>query len=271
MIDLGGTCQVAVDVRSTAGALVDPSAAVLTITLPDGTTATPTVPLPSAVAGKLRVDYMPVQAGRHAWRMVTTGPATSYGDVFDVSPLLSGGITSLADAKAHLNIAPSDMSQDVQLRQFIGATTRSVEQIRGEAIVRRTVVDRYTFWSPRRDFTLYTAPVLSVASISRVDLTLSWLPGGFDLDAELALLTALPGTQDLWGRVKFVYDAGYLVIPEAFHLAALMILKHLWETKRGAQGGVQLGGEVVGSVYGPGFAVPKRALELLGGSLPGVA
>lgn len=272
MTDLGGTHQIAVDVRSNAGAPIDPATAVLTITQPDGTTVTPAVPLPSLVTGQLRVDFTPTQAGRHAWRMVSTGPATSYGDVFDVNPLLPGGITSLADTKAHLNINASDTSQDVQLRRFIGATTRAVEKIRGEAVIRRTVVERYAFHAPRREYILSTLPVLALASVERVDQTMSWSPDGFDLDPEAGELVALPGTQYLWGRVKFTYDAGYLVIPEAFHLAALIIVKHLWETKRGAGGGQRFGGaDMDPPDYGPGFAVPNRALELLGGSLPGVA
>ena len=147
MVDLGAQYTVAVDVRDAAGALVDPGAAVLTITLPDGTITSPIVTLPAAVPGELRVDYLPVQVGRHAWRMVTTSPATSYGDVFDVDPYLSGGITSLAETKAHLNIKASDTSNDVKLRRFIGATTRTVEKLRGEAIVRRTVVERFTLTS----------------------------------------------------------------------------------------------------------------------------
>ena len=271
MTDLGGTYQIAVDVRSTAGDLVDPEAATLTITQPDGTTAAPTVSLPSDVAGQLRVDYTPAQAGRHAWRMVTTDPATSYGDVFDVNPLLPGGIVSLAETKAHLNMRPIDTSLDAQLRRFIGATTRAVEEVLGKAVVRRTVVDRHTFTAGAREFTLSTVPVLTLTALDRLDQDASWSPDGFDVDAESGTITALPGTRVLRGRVRITYDAGELIIPEAYRLASLIIVKHLWETKRGVQGGVQLGGEMEPADYGPGFAIPNRAAELLGASLPGVA
>jgi hypothetical protein len=270
MIDLGGTFQVAVDVRSTAGALVDPGSAALTITLPDGTTATPTVALPSTIPGQLRVDYTPVQAGRHAWRMVTTGPATSYGDVFDVSPSLPGGIASMADTKAHLNILPTNTANDDELRIFIAATTRAVEKIRGEAIARRTVVERHTFTALTSQYTLSTAPVLSVALIERLDQPGTWSPSDYDLDPDSGTLTCLSTGQPLRGMVRFTYDAGYVVVPWNFQLAAMIITKHLWETQRGRQGVVPPGSELEPS-FGPGFAVPNRALELLGGSLPGVA
>lgn len=271
MTDLGGTYQIAVDVRSTAGVLADPSAATLTITQPDGTAATPTVSLPSDVAGQLRVDFTPAQAGRHAWRMVTTGPATSYGDVFDVNPLLPGGIVSLAETKAHLNISASDVSQDAKLRRFIASTTRVVEEIRSEAITRRTVVERRTFSSPVRSVVLSTVPVLTLTAIESLDQNLTWLTAGFDLDGRMGAIAALPGTPLLSGFVRFTYEAGYMVVPEAFQLASLIIVKHLWETQRGAGGAVRYGGEMERPDYGPGFAIPNRALELLGGSLPGVA
>ena len=269
MVDLGAQYTVAVDVRDAAGALVDPGAAVLTITLPDGTITSPIVTLPAAVPGELRVDYLPVQVGRHAWRMVTTSPATSYGDVFDVDPYLSGGITSLAETKAHLNIKASDTSNDVKLRRFIGATTRTVEKLRGEAIVRRTVVERFTLTSPVRKVVLSTVPVLTLTSIESLDRTGTWSMSGFDLDAQMGAVTVLPGTRMLAGFMRFTYDAGYVIVPEAFRLASLIIIAHLWETQRGRQG-VVVGGEMEPG-YGPGFAVPNRALELLGGSLPGVA
>jgi hypothetical protein len=273
MIDLGGTYQIAVDVRSTAGALVDPTGATLTITLPDGTTTTPTVTLPSAVPGQLRVTYTPVQAGRHAWRMVTTGPVTSYGDVFDVSPLLPGAIASMADTKAHLNMNPATTTDDDELRIFIASATAAVERELGRAVVRRTVVERHTFPYPARQYTLSTVPLLTLSLVERLDKAGTWSPTDFDPDPDTGTLTCLPATASLQGLVRFTYDAGLAIVPWNYQLAEMIITKHLWETQRGAQGGVVLGGEMepAGYGYGPGFAIPNRARELLGTTLPGVA
>jgi hypothetical protein len=53
-------------------------------------------------------------------------------------------------------------------------------------------------------------------------------------------------------------------------LASKIIIQHLWETQRGTMG-VQLGGDSDNYVAGRGFAIPRRAIELLGPQLPGVA
>jgi hypothetical protein len=70
--------------------------------------------------------------------------------------------------------------------------------------------------------------------------------------------------------VDFTYQAGEVVIPDDYRLAALIIIEHLWETQRGTMG-VQLGGDSEGYSPGRGFAIPRRALELLDTQLPGVA
>ena len=57
MADLGDTLPFRADLYDgDGGALVAAQTVVLTITLPDGTTATPVVPLPAAT-GKYAVDY----------------------------------------------------------------------------------------------------------------------------------------------------------------------------------------------------------------------
>jgi hypothetical protein len=268
MIDLGSTVQLAVDVVTAGGVLVDPSAATLTVTLPDGTTANPVVPQPSVVAGQLRVSYAPLAVGHYSWQMVTTGPGTAYGDVFNVAPSASPAIMSLADAKQHLNITGSQ--DDDELRFFMAATTHAVERVRGEAIARRTVTERVEFTSPWPWFVLTTTPVLAVSSLVRLDSTQSWQPSDFDIDLRRGKLTVLPSGLPVLGQVLITYDAGYAVIPPNFQLAADIILKHMWETQRGTMG-VQMGGDDYAPSPGSGYAVPNRAVDLLGGHVGGVA
>lgn len=269
MTDLGAVVTVAVDVRSAAGTLTDPSTATLTVTLPDGTTVTPAVTLPSAVAGQLRVDYATVQAGRHSWRMVTTGPITAYVDVFDVREALPPGIVSLKAAKDQLNIDPSATKDDEEIRGYIASSTRAVEIVRGEVVARRTFTDRS--WVSGTQTLLNRTPVIALVSVAAVDGSTSWSvsPSVLDVDPDSGMVTVLSGPP-LRGFLKWVYQAGYVIVPDAFQLAALIIIQHLWETQRG-QMGVQLGGE--GEVYIPGlgFAIPRRAVELLGSTLPGLA
>lgn len=270
MIDLGAVQQMAVDVRDASGVLVDPSSATLTLTLPDGSTLTPAVPLPSTTPGKLRVDYVTTQVGRHAWRMVTANPTTAYSDVFDVRPAFPGGIVSLADARAQLNMGVTESSDDDELRGFIGASTRAVERSLGKVVVRRSFTDRFTVSGAAPSLLLRNVPVLSLTSVVSADGGTSWDVGSLQVDGEIGLVTVSSGPA-FTGMLDVAYQAGYVVIPENYRLASLIILQHLWETQRGAMG-VQLGGgDVDMALASRGFAIPRRALELLDTQLPGVA
>lgn len=268
MIDLGGVYQVAVDVADASGTLVNPGSATLTITLPDGSTVSPAVPTPTTV-GKVRVDYVTVQAGRHVWRLVTSSPTTAYADVFDVQPALPVGIVSLADARAQLNFGTSETADDDELRGFIGAATGAVERALGRSVVRRSFVDRFTVsgWAPA--LLLRHVPVLSLTSVASVDASTTWNIGDLQVDSETGLVTVASGGA-FTGSLDAVYQAGLPVVPEDYRLAGLIIIQHLWETQRGTMG-VQLGGDNEPYMPGRGFAIPRRALELLDPPLPGVA
>lgn len=271
MIDLGSVYQVAVDVRNSAGVLADPGSATLTVTLPDGTTVTPAVTLPPSSTGQLRVDYVTTQVGRHAWRMVTTAPATGYSDVFDVRPAVPTGIVSLADARAQLNMGPAETSDDDELRVFIGAATGAVERALGRVVVRRSVTDRFTISGSATELLLRRVPVLSLTSVVSTDGATTWDTGSLTVDDETGLVSVVSGPA-FTGCVDVTYQAGYVVIPDNYRLAGQIIVQHLWETQRGTTGGVQLGGgDVDMALASRGFAIPRRALELLDTQLPGVA
>jgi hypothetical protein len=269
VIDLGAVQQVAVDVRDASGVLVDPSSATLTLTLPDGSTLTPAVPLPSATAGKLRVDYVTTQVGRHAWRMVTSNPTTAYSDVFDVRPAVPVGIVSLADARAQLNMGATETSDDDELRGFIGAATGAVERALGRIVVRRSFTDRFEVGGTVTELLLRNVPVLSLTSAVSADGATTWSAANLRVNTETGLVTVLSGPA-FTGTVDVTYQAGEVVVPEDYQLAGKIILQHLWETQRGTMG-VQLGGDNEPYMPGRGFAIPRRALELLDPPLPGVA
>jgi hypothetical protein len=260
--------QVAVDVADASGAPADPASATLTITLPDGTTVSPAVPAPTAT-GRVRVDYVTAQAGRHVWRLVTSGPTTAYADVFDVQPAIPVGIVSLADARAQLNMGATETGDDDELRGFIGAATGAVERALGRRVVRRSFTDRFEVGGATAELLLRNVPVLSLTSAVSADGATTWSTANLRVDGETGLVTVVSGAA-LTGTVDVTYQAGDTVIREDYRLAALIIVQHLWETQRGTMG-VQLGGDSEPYVAGRGFAIPRRALELLDTQLPGVA
>ncbi|WP_432169057.1 head-tail connector protein [Streptomyces sp. 1222.5] len=181
-------------------------------------------------------------------------------------------IVTLAAAKAQLNIPAAETSADVELQTYIDAAVSAVETQLGQVVEPRTVLDQLDFHSSVTQFVLRSAPVISLTSIVRLDGTQSWVVSApvMRVDGASGAVTVLSGPP-VRGSVLVTYQAGYTAVPANFRLAALIIIQHLWETQRGTMG-VQLGGDDGGSwMAGRGFAIPRRAQELLGPQLPGVA
>jgi hypothetical protein len=274
LIDLGDVFQVAVAIRDDAGELTDPATATLTITLPDLTPVTPAVPLPPAETGILRIDYQTVQAGRHPWRLTTTGPVTAHADMFDVRDALPPLLFSLQDAKEHLNIAPGITTHDEEVRRFLEAVTEVVEHNPewgvGPVAV-RTYTDRVHDYATRA-LVLRHRPVLAITSVTAV------LDGGTDYDPleldvdEQAGVVIRKGAAGLWftgGPWDVVYSAGRRQVSSAITHAGRIILQHLWATQRGRESrrppSASSGDGVEARAAGLTFSVPRRAIELLGG------
>ncbi|UNZ20623.1 hypothetical protein [Streptomyces sp. 891-h] len=176
-------------------------------------------------------------------------------------------IVTLDAAKEQLNIATSDSSQDVELQRYVDAVTTPVERHLGEVVDQRQLTDELRL-SGATSFMLSGTPVISLDAVATVDGTQIWAVADMHVDSASGEVTVLSGPA-VTGLVAVTYTAGYATVPEDYQLAALIIVQHLWETQRGAMG-VSVGGEGE-PVFGLGFALPRRALELLGTPLPGVA
>jgi hypothetical protein len=269
--DLGDTVRIAATCRDVAGVPANASTVTLTVTLPDGTTATPAVTNPPAVAGVYSVDYVPTIAGLYRWRYTTTSPAWAETGSFDVDEPLPPGIVSLGDVKRHLNKSADDTSDDEELREFIEAATAVIEEHRAETVVRRTVVEDMQV-SCALVVQLSMSPVQSLTSVATVDGATTWDVADLHVNPH-GVVTVLSGPP-LQGLVRFIVVAGYTVIPANYTLAAKIIVGHLWETQQqpglGPQGPFGADNQFI-SPTGRGFAIPNRAVELLGRRPPLVA
>jgi hypothetical protein len=176
----------------------------------------------------------------------------------------------LDDAKAQLNITSVDAARDAQLQRFVDSATRPVERALGRVVDQRSITDEVMFVGAVTSVLLRGAPVIAVTGIEAVDGSTTWStdPTVVHVNGESGRLTLLSGPP-LTGLVSITYTAGYAVVPAEVELAALIIIQHLWETKRGTMR-VSLGGDDE-PIVPAGYAIPNRALELLGTSLPGVA
>ena len=261
--DLGDTVRLTAECRDAGGTLTNATAAVLTITLPDGTTTTPAVTNPPAVTGQYTLDYVPVQAGRHTVRWVFTAPGSAYTDVFDVRESAPPMLFSLASAKSKLDIPATSTGDDEELREFIEATTAAVEFFVGP-VARRTV--QQVVQGDRQAWVLHTTPVLTVSAITPLQ---SWQQAidvsALDVDTHTGILRR---TDWLWffsGDYRVTYSAGRAIVPPNVSLAAKLILQHLWRTNFGAARGVSSSDDFLATEQVPGFgyAIPNRALQLL--------
>src|SRR6266508_4521861 len=254
--DLSDSIPIAIDVKDAAGALANATTVVLTITLPDGTTSTPTVANPPAVTGQYRYTHTATMEGRHTWRFVTTNPNTAYQDVFEIREAATPALLSLADAKAHLNITGT--SSDDELREYLEGITKVVEDYVGP-IVRRTYTRRVRggvckIALPHTQVTDITAVTLvsdGSSPLTLTDLTVDTPSGMFGLKT---------GGYLPYGELDVTYKVGRSYVQPNWTLAAKMILKHAWETQLGNLPSIQ-GDEVI--IPGAGYLVPYRAMALL--------
>lgn len=256
--DIADSVPIAWDVKDAAGVLTTASTVLLTITLPDGTTATPSVPAPSS-AGQYRVTYVPTVEGRYSWRAVTTVPNTAYQDVFEVREPLSPSLLSLADAKAHLNITST--THDDDLREYLEAATAIVEDHVGP-IVKRTYTRRIS--GHRRHIPLPHTQVTAITALTLVsDGTSPYNLSDLSVNATTGVVTFKNYGWFPYGDMDITYTVGRSFVNANWTLAAKIILKHNWETQLGNLPSIQ--GDNPGYVVsGNGYLVPFRALSLLG-------
>jgi hypothetical protein len=273
MLDLGDTLTFSAQLfDKPGGSLVNATSVVLTITLPPdpvtgiSTTVTPAVTNPPAVAGQYSYAYVTTtQYGRYVGRWVFTmalGQTSAYVETFDVQPTDPGFIVSLSAAKDFLLIPASETKNDDQIRDWLGAITRVVEDRIG-VVVPRTVTDKLVGDYYCSIIRLRKTPVLAITSIVP-----SFTYGRSYSSAQVQVtdegrMTQVNGYPFTLGPWTVVYLVGRSSIPPNVSQAAKIILSQLWDTRRGAGSSAAFRGGNDDSVTLYGYAVPNRALELL--------
>lgn len=267
MFDVGDSVPLAVEIRDASGALTSGTGVAIAVTLPDGTAgAAPAISNPST--GRYEAAFPAAVAGRHVVRWTSTSPLTAYTDMFDVRSTAPPAIVSLLDAKKALNKSLTDTTDDEELRTYIEAATAACERYRNEVIVRRTIVEKRRV----RDVPLYLGqvPAISLTSIARIDGTQSWSTTDLDLDSTSGAVRVKTGPL-LSGEVVIIYVAGYQEVPANFSLAALIVIRNLWDLQRQAGIGPNPFGGTEQAFVPPEVLIPPRAAQLLGSGRPLIA
>lgn len=278
-LDLGGVAVLAFTALDTDGNPAAPSAITLTITLPDGSTASPTPQLVSPVStGIYHAFYQTTQPGRHTYRWLATGtpgPGVGVGadaDSFDVMPSLAGTVLSLDDLLQTLKLSATDTELLSEARGYNAAVTYVLEKVCGPIVVQQ-VTERYLESGEAEIIMLRRVPVFQpvtqphpIISITPVlAYGLTWDLSLLTVDTATGTLRHITGLPFWNGPYDITYTCGRPVIPANILLAARIILRHLWAIERGGSGANSQGfaADDVTMLYG--YAIPNRALEILEG------
>ncbi len=265
--DLGDAYPAALDVFDANGVLTNAATVVLTISLPDGTSVTPTVPAPS-VTGQYRVTYLPPLSGRYSVRWLTTNPNTGYTDAFDVAEQVPEQIIPLAEMKKLLGIDATDFTDDIAIRDMLASVTQALEDYKN------TITERYELgilgWLGGPRLRLLNTPVISLSTlIAESPGTTVWNTANMYAEPDTGIVTVLSGPA-VSGRVIATYTAGFQVIPRRYIEAGKTLFQHLWEARRGP-GGVSgiIGAEELGD-YRHFTGMPRKVTEMMGPPFPAV-
>jgi len=253
VFDVGDPIPLSVEIRDAAGALANATDVVLTVTLPDNSTAAPVVTNTSA--GIYTATYTAAQAGRHSVRWVATGVnASAFTDAFDVDAG-SSGIVSLAEVKDHLNITGT--SQDEELRLFIDAATDFIEHKVGP-VVRRTITSTVT---PAGGGLWLQPPVISLTTAAPANgYSGTYDVAGMFTDLDMGRVHYGSYGSTFAHPVTVTYVAGRVIVPAGIRDAALEYVRWRYASQRGATPLPLPGG---GFVMSEPTTVPNRVMQAL--------
>lgn len=249
--ELGDRITLTAIVKDDTGALSDATMAI-TATKPDGTAASPPAPT-HVTTGTYTSAVTTDQSGvwPYTWSASGTQVAVESGQ-FEVRAL-QVYVVSLEELKRQLN--RTDNSDDQELRTYLASATRYVESRLGGPVSVQTFTERHFIDSdiiiPRK------RPLVSVTSVTP-DFGGALATTAYVVDTELNRI------QFYWGIAGWstiVYKAGFAFPSENARLSGMMVAQHLWDTQNGFAGRRNTD-ELVQT--GLGFAVPRRAEELLG-------
>ena len=183
--------------------------------------------------------------------------------VFDVEATADIAIVSLSDVKTQLG--KRDTTNDDELRSYLLSASENIEAMCGPCAV-RAFTERVT-GRGRTAVWLSNTPVVSLTSLAPV---YTWVtPLAVDdvtLDPDTGKITRVNRWCPFFGDYDVAYTAGRAVVPASMRLACMIIVQHLWDTRRGNIGSRGPAADETVTLPGWGYAIPNRAAELIGGN-----
>jgi hypothetical protein len=276
--DLGDKVYLTWNTVDSSGNAVNPGTVALNITLPDGTTSS--VSTATSTTGTYTASFLPTLVGRHilAWSATGSYPQ-AYSDIFEVRDINDIGIVGYDEVLEFLNI-PAASANENEVRRFIDASTDLAETYVGQVLGRRTYADE--LYDGGTEFIRIRNPkAISITSVYENGALVS--SSNYVLDYTGQRLYRI-GSGTLYAtnsygywtqgmnNIKITYVAGYVNPPMSAKQGVLEIIRHLWQTQRGAinvMSRTNSGDELYST---PTYSLPRRAMELLDPtSFPGMA
>lgn len=250
--DVGDLVKLSTVLKDTSGVVNNAATMTLAVTKPDATTTSPSV-TNTGSGGVYTANVTIDQAG--TWTYVWTAS----GAVVAVEPgqftvrTQTVYVISMEEFKAQ--IRRTDDADDPALRTYLASATRYVESRVGPVSVQtfteRHFVTGYTLIPRRR-------PLVSITSITP-DFGTVLDSTAYTADTDLNQIVFYWGIWPTWHTL--VYKAGWAQLPENAKLAGSMVAQHLWDVQNGFAGR-RPNDDLIQTGFG--FAVPRRAEELLG-------
>ena len=233
-IDVNGTYRSTFKVYDDLGVLVAPSTKVLTVTLPDQTTVTPSIT--TVVPGSYYGDYVIAQEGLHKFVWTSTGPVTSKTDYENA--WLYRSVVGLNEMREYLS--QETTTQDELIRELLHSGTEMAEKIAGTCIS-TVITNRDIPGNTRPSLRLPQGPLISTTA--NITISSVW-PGGpvwthtsgtptLAVHTRSATVEPLNQLGFYYGPWKATYTAGRTVIPQRIVLAVKMIVFDLFSFHRG--------------------------------------
>jgi hypothetical protein len=230
--ETGSTYISTLSVVDVNGDATDATTTVLTITLPDQTTVTPSVT--HVATGSYSVTYTLAQEGLYKFSWVTTGPATNKTDYVPVTEFRS--VVGLDDVKTFVNF--NSTSDEGLLRQIMMSATELIEEVVGTCVIRTFTNERVPGGYQAQVLKLSHGPLVddtSLTSISSVRTggpTWTHANGDFVVYPDSATVELVSYQPFYFGPWKATYTAGRTVISQKIQLAAFEICYDMWATQR---------------------------------------
>ena len=276
--DLGDKVYLTWNTVDSSGNAVNPGTVTLNITQPDGTTSSVTTA--TSTTGTYTASFLPTLAGRHILAWAATGSyPQAFSDVFEVRDINDIGIVGYDEVLEYLNI-PAASANENEIRRFIDASTDLAEAYVGQVLGRRTFTNE--LYDGGTEFIRLRNPkAISITSVTENGMAVS--ASNYVLDYTGQRLYRI-GSGTLYAtnsygywtqgmnNVSITYVAGYVNPPMSAKQGVLEIIRHLWQTQRGAinvMSRTNSGDELYST---PTYSLPRRAMELLDPtSFPGLA